>query len=309
MIRGVGALLLWVGLTACRPVPAASALRVDPPRPAAPVAATPPLDELGAAALAAGEVGSTGGLRLERVPVAARPAGAPMIELLAPFSGAVISLQEAASSRVRVNVASWPLGETGNGVAVMLDGDRPRVLRQAPVEVRLGDLPSDGRPVGPGLHRLVAAAVDAEGIAVRPPPRGSRGSVAVVDFFVGARGELPPDAPFLIVLSPSVPGDGGVAAGAPLVDCFAVGASLAAGEVRLAIELTGPEGRWAVDLGDDEPRRVHGLGPGDHSLEIVLTSGEGSARRVLDRVRRAFAVGPTADLGGLPPPASGRRGP
>ncbi len=308
MIRGVGALLLWVGSTACRPVPAAPAAGVDAPKLAGPAVVSAPLGELGEAALAAGEVGSTEGIRLERFPVAARPAGAPMIELVAPFLGAVIPLQEAASSRVRVNVAGWSLGATGHGVAVMLDGDRPWVLRQAPVEVRLGDLPSDGRPVGPGLHRLVAAAVDAEGIAVRPPQRGSRGSVAVVDFFVGARGTLPPDAPFLIVLSPSGPGDGGVAAGAPVVDCVVVGASLAAGGVRLGIELTGSAGRWAADLGDDDPRRVHGLGPGDHSLEIVLTSGEGSARRVLDRVRRTFALGPTADPGGAPPPASGRRG-
>jgi len=126
-----------------------------------------------------------------------------------------------------------------------------------------------------------------------------------VDFFVGARGELPPDAPFLFLASPPDPGDGGPLAGAPLIDCIAVGASVAAGQARLAIELMGPGGRSAVDLGDDEPRRIHGLVPGDHVVELVLAAGEGPTLHVLDRVRRAFAAGPAAERAGASPSRAG----
>ena len=63
----------------------------------------------------------------------------------------------------------------------------------------------------------------------------------------------------------------------------------------------GPGTRSTVELGDDEPRRIHGLVPGDHVVELVLTAGEGPSLIVLDRVRRAFAAGPAAEPAGTSP--------
>jgi len=298
----VGALVLVGGSTACGPAaPEARAVvpHVDPP--AVTVAAVAPTGPAASASsLAPRErAAAPRGIWLEPVPAAAPPLAAPAVELLAPFAGTVIPASAAASSRVRVAVTGSSFAAAGGRVAVTLDGDVPRILGEMPAEIPLGDLPSDGRPVGPGRHRLIAVAVDAGGIAYRVPPRASRGPVAVVDFFVGERGALPPDAPFIVVLSP--PADGATAVDAILIDCVAVGASLATGEARLVIEITGPSDRWRAELGDDAPRRLRGLHPGEHALELALVTGEGPVRRVLDRVRRVVVVGEAAAAGGLSP--------
>ncbi len=266
--------------------------------------ATPTGPAAAASSIAAGEhAGAPDGIWLDAVPVAVTPLPAPAVALLAPFAGAVLPASTAASSRVRIAITGPSFVAAGGGVAVTLDGGAPRILREMPAEIPLGDLTSAGRAVGLGRHRLIAAAVDAEGVGLRVPPRVSRGPVSVVDFFVGVRGPLPPDAPFIVVLSP--PADGSTAADTILIDCVVVGVSLTDREARLVIEVTGPSDPWRAELGDDAPRLLRGLRPGDHAIELALVTGEGSSRCVLDRVRRAVVVGTAGAAEGLSPAAPG----
>jgi hypothetical protein len=188
----------------------------------------------------------------------------PVVEIQSPFFGAVVPAARAAGTRIRLTVENGTISPTAGAIAVLLDDERPRVLHDLSVKLTLRDLIPEDRVIAPGRHRLVAAVLDSAGLAVRADGPVSRGPLAMVEFFVGERGELPDEGPFAVLLQPAGTYNGASDADAITIDCLVVGAG------PLELHVVGPSGDWRFPFDARTPWRLGGLSSGDHVVQVTL---------------------------------------
>jgi hypothetical protein len=186
------------------------------------------------------------------------------VEIKFPIAEQRISSARAAGYQVRLKVEHWSLGASGRGVVLALDDCEPR--RATGLEERLGGLVPAPLTLGAGEHRLLAVAVDDDGVGVKPNRAGARGPFGVVRFYVGERGSGEAEEGGLVLLAPT----GKVAAAEErlLVDYYLFGSALGPelGPVRLS--LTGPGGEWQTETSTSG--WVSGLEPGRYHLYAEL---------------------------------------
>jgi hypothetical protein len=210
----------------------------------------------------------------------------PTVEIKFPITEQRISSARAPNYQVRLKVEHWPLGTSGRGVVLALDDFEPR--RITALEERLGSLVPGGLTLGAGAHRLLAVAMDDDGVGVRPSHTGARRPFGVVRFYVGERGAGQAEENGLVLLAPT----GTVAAeqGRLLVDYCLFGNAPELGPVRLS--LAGPGGEWQTEI--SAPGWVSGLEPGRYHLRAEA-EGDRAAH-----AERTFELG-AASAGEAPP--------
>jgi len=228
------------------------------------------------------------GVRWE--PRAISPLGVPLptVEIKFPIAEQRISSARATQYQVRLKVEHWPLGTSGRGVVLALDDFEPH--RITGLEQRLGGLVPGGLTLGAGGHRLLAVAVDDDGVGVKPSHTGARGPFGVVRFHVGERGAGEAEKNGLVLLAPT--GKVTTDRGKLLVDYYLFGSAPGPelGPVRLS--LAGPGGEWQTET--RTPVWVSGLGPGRYHL-YAEAEGDRAAH-----AERTFELG-AGSAGEAPP--------
>lgn len=215
----------------------------------------------------------------------------PHVEIKFPFAEQHIAVKKAARYRVRLQVKHWPLSGNKGGVELVLDRFRPRRLDTLDSPVRLGDLVPADQKLQAGDHLLVAIAVRADGVTVKPHGGSSLQPFAAVHFWVGPRGKPSIDmkAPMLVYSQPRGTENGVRAADNVPLDFYLLGATLAAGKGSVAATISGPGVDRKLVISDWHARRISGLPSGDYAVDLVLRGAGGqpvhggfaSARRVI----------------------------
>jgi hypothetical protein len=188
----------------------------------------------------------------------------PTVEIKFPIAEQRISTVRATRYQVRLKVEHWSLGTSGRGVVLALDDFEPH--RVTGLEERLGGLVPGGLPLDAGEHRLLAVAVDDDGVGVKPDHTGARGPFGVVRFHVGERGSGKPETNGLVLLAPT--GKVATDQGRLLVDCYLFGSAPGPDLGPVRLNLRGPDGEWQTET--STPVWVSGLGPGRYHLYAEL---------------------------------------
>jgi hypothetical protein len=204
----------------------------------------------------------------------------PVVEIKFPIAEQTIIVSRARAYKVRLKVEHWAIGDPGRGVLLALDDLPPR--RVSALEVPLGDLLPTGQIIAAGEHRLFAVAVDAEGAAVKPATRRSRGPFGVVRFYVGWRARSEPEKPGLVLVAPTAPFAGAEPGARLLIDYFVFGHEPQRGTGPVHIALRGADGEFATDA--TNAVWVSGLGPGRYRLGVEVVGRQGV------RAERAFEL-------------------
>lgn len=258
------------------------------PRPAVPVqeAGAPTALDASAPLLDAGAPEASVEARTETPPRleplgAEPPAATPHVEIVSPFAEQRILIPKAAAYAVRLKLEG-----ASEGVALALDGERPRRVRDASA-IKLSDLTAEGEAPAQGAHWLRAAALDARGAIVRSKG-GSLAPFAAVRFWVGDRpSPAPPVEPSVALLSPHGTYNGPKAADGVVIDFLAAPERLGAPKGAALVELAGKRSRVEARLTSWQPLAVRDLPSGDFDVSVTLLDDKGAA---LSRVRRTITI-------------------
>ncbi len=228
----------------------------------------------------------------------------PHVEIKFPFAEQHISPGKAARYRVRLQVEHWPLSGKQGGIELVLDGYRPRRLDTLDDPVVLGDLVPAGQELPAGEHVLVAIAVLADGVTVKPQQGSSRQPFGAVHFWVGPRGKPAIDmkAPALVYSEPRGTENGVQAADNTLLDFYLLGAQLGPGKGSVAAAISGPGVHRQLVIRDWRARRISGLPSGDFRIELVLRGADDKpVAGARARASRTITVNRDAPDGGTYP--------
>lgn len=208
-------------------------------------------------------------LRFVRAEPPPLPTPLPHVEVIEPGFGDGIERELARGSAVRLRTEGTALTWDREGVAVSLDGHRPRrwVAERA---LTLGDLLDEDEEVSVGPHLLLAYAVAADGRALRVSAPSAPRPWSAVAFFVGpkASGALDTNVPALFCVNPV--GTFYVAPNASVpFELIAVPA--AASPVR--VEVVNGGASFTTTLDPNHPYDVSGLPLGDTRFAVGSAPG------------------------------------
>lgn len=171
------------------------------------------------------------------VPGAAAPDPNPMptVKIAAPTKGQVIATDKAKDTEVKLDVKNWATAPMSNHVHLIVDNRPYMPIYDLKKKVTLGDL-FGADPIAEGEHVIVA-------FPSRPTHESVKGkdALAIVDFFVGKKGDAPTDVkkPLLIYSRPK--GDyKGDMANHVLIDFQLANDTLAEGKDHVHIFVSGP---------------------------------------------------------------------
>jgi hypothetical protein len=215
--------------------------------------------------------GPASSIRLELEPAAVTPAAGVRVELLAPVFGELLPALGLAREEVRVSIEPATL-PTGTSVVISFDGLRPRPL-PASGSLLLGELYPEDRVILPGIHTVVAVAIDAQGKPLVEARSNLPKPFAIVDFFVGERsGRFPkPEEARLFCLSPSGTFHGADAE-RPLLQFLSVGNVGA--DLPLRVDAEGAVFEGKVDPANSY--RIAGLPAGDVRVRAGSSNAAGA---------------------------------
>lgn len=228
----------------------------------------------------------------------------PHVEIKFPFAEQHIAPAKAARYRVRLQVKHWPLSGKKGGIELVLDRYRPRRLDTLDDPVRLGELVPADQELSAGEHVLVAIAVRADGVTVKPRPGSSLQPFAAVHFWVGPRKKpaIDIEAPALVYSEPRGTENGVQAAENTFLDFYLLGAELGPGKDSVAATLSGPGVHRKLVIRDWHARRIGGLPSGDYRFQLVLRGPDGkpiAGSRA--RAGRTITINRDAPEGGVYP--------
>lgn len=204
----------------------------------------------------------------------AAPNPIPHVEIKFPIAEQQIVIPKAARYKVRLKVEDHPMRPDGAGVQLVLD-DHPARLVHDVRPVELGSLVPEGEILEPGDHLLIAYAVDARGVSIKPPAPSTRGPLAVVHFWVGNPGPKPKrseSAPRIIHHAPRGTLNGASAADSAVFDVFLLGAEPGKNGAKLRVDIVGPDDRAksSIELDRWQAQTVTGLASGDYRFDTAL---------------------------------------
>lgn len=205
----------------------------------------------------------TFGVRLEPLAPLELPTPLPLVEIEEPEFGDLLDARLARRTPVKLRIENTQLSADREGVAVALDGKRPRRwLADRPLT--LGDLLPADAELEPGTHVLLAVALAADGRSLRVEAPAKK-PLSLVTFFVGARpaksGDVTPQS--LFCLSPA--GTYYTKPDEPLLfDVLAFGAQKTASKLRVRSRL----GAFELPFDASHAFMLRGLPRGDVWLSV-----------------------------------------
>lgn len=214
-------------------------------------------------------------LDVSPLPVAA-PNPMPSVEIRRPRADERLALEHAARFPIELRVEHWP----AQGVELVLDDFRARLLSTFGAPVRLGALvPADQR-LAPGEHRLVAIAVRPDGTTVKPADAGLLQPYAAVRFSVGApEVHAVSTAPRLIYSEPRGTYNGARAADGAFIDYYLLNAPGNPHQALVTCRLTHAGAQASFVLHGWRAFALHGLQNGDTTVELNLLGADGKPLR------------------------------
>jgi hypothetical protein len=245
------------------PPPAASSVAPAASSAPAPTAETPPPPPTPAPVLTEG------------VPSPDPPAPTPTVSFVAPSKGQVIAAAKVADFEIKLDVKNWKTAPGDAHVHLILDNKPYKPIFDTKAPVKLGDLFGTDTPAE-GQHILVAFPSRANHESVK-----TKGSVALIEFWVGKKGDKSQDItkPTLIYSRPKGEYKGDMA-NHVLIDFQLANSTLAAGKNHVHIAVTGPgiDGDKSVDdTKFGTPYYLDNLAGGTYSIKADLLDGDGKA--------------------------------
>ena len=252
------------------------------------------------------------------VPGAAAPDPNPLptVKITAPAKAQVIPADKAKDTEVKLDVKSWATAPQSQHVHVILDNRPYMPIYDLKKKVTLGDLVGND-PLTEGQHVLVAFPSRPTHESVK-----SKDALAIVDFFVGKKGDTPfdPKKPMLIYSRPK--GDyKGDMANHVLIDFQVANVTLAEGKEHVHVFVSGPGIEKELSVKAEKfgpPFYLDNLQNGSYTLKLELTDAGmkvipgpwNSTTRVIrvdhdapnDMPMTMPATSAAADAGAKPPP-------
>lgn len=248
---------------------------------------------------------------------AADPNPMPTVKINAPTKGQVIAADKAKDTEVKLDVKNWATAPMSNHVHLIVDNRPYMPIYDLKKKVTLGDL-FGADPIAEGQHVIVA-------FPSRPTHESVKGkdALAIVDFFVGKKGDTPVDVkkPMLIYSRPK--GDyKGDMANHVLVDFQIANVTLAEGKEHVHVFVTGPGIEKDVNAKAEKfgpPFYLDNLQNGSYTIKLELMDKDmktipgpwNSTTRVIRVDHDApndmpMMTAPATGLDGGPPPVAGK---
>jgi hypothetical protein len=217
------------------------------------------------------------------------PAPTPVVKITAPNKDQVIPTAKASDFEAKLDVKNWKTAAGDAHVHLILDDKPYKRIDDPKAPVKLSEL-TGGEALADGQHILVAFASRANHESVKTP-----GSLAVVEFWIGKKGERAqdPTKPMLIYSRPK--GDyKAEMANHVLIDFQLANATLAADKNHVHVAVTGPgiDGEKSADVTKfGMPLYLDNLQDGSYSVKLDLLGGDGKPfAGPYNSVTRSFAV-------------------
>jgi hypothetical protein len=240
------------------PPAAASAAPSASAAPAAPVEAPPPPAPI---------------QLVEGVASSPPPAPLPTAAFVAPTKGQVIATAKAADFEVKLDVKNWKTAPGDAHVHLILDHRPYKPIYDPKSPIKISEL-TGGEALEEGQHVLVAFPSRANHESVK-----TKGALAVVEFWVGKKGEKTQDVtkPLIIYSRPKGEYKGDMA-NHVLVDFQVANVTLAPDKDHVHIAVTGPgiDGEKAADVTKfGTPYYLDNLQDGSYTVKLDLLGADG----------------------------------
>lgn len=232
------------------------------------------------------------------------PATAPTVKIQAPKSGQILPAAKANEFAVKLDVKNWETAMGDKHVHLILDNRPYKPIYDTSKPIKMSELLGQDK-LAEGQHVLVAFPSRKTHESVK-----TKGALAVVEFFVGKKGDkkLATDKPMLIYSRPK--GDYfGAQAAHVLVDFYLANTTLEDGKSNVAIQVKGPgieNELTAKATSFGAPFYLDNLQNGDYELTLTLKDGDGKPiEGAWNSTTRTIKVDRDREPAPMPMPASG----
>jgi hypothetical protein len=203
------------------------------------------------------------------------PSPTPTVKIVAPAKGQILVPAKAGDFEVKLDVKNWKTATGDSHVHLILDDHPYKPIFDTKVAVKLSEL-NGGEAPAEGQHLLVAFPSRSNHESVKTP-----GALAVVEFFVGKKGDKvqDPSKPMLVYSRPKGEYKGDMA-NHVLVDFQIANTTLATDKNHVHIAVTGPgiDGDKSVDATKfGPPFYLDNLQDGSYSVKLELLGADGKA--------------------------------
>lgn len=203
------------------------------------------------------------------------PPPTPTVSFVAPTKEQVIPAAKAADFQVKLDVKNWKTAPGDAHVHLILDSWPYKPLFDTKATVKLSEL-SGGEALAEGQHVLAAFPSRANHESVK-----TKGAVALLEFWVGKRGEKKQDItkPTLIYSRPKGTYKGDMA-NHVLIDFQLANTTLAPNKNHVHVTVTGPgiDGEKTADATTfGPPYYLDDLQDGTYTVKLDLLAGDGKA--------------------------------
>jgi hypothetical protein len=201
------------------------------------------------------------------------PAPTPAVKITAPTKDQVIPTAKASDFEAKLDVRNWKTAPGDAHVHLILDDKPYKRIDDPKAPVKLSEL-TGGESLADGQHILVAFPSRANHESVKTP-----GSLAIVEFWVGKKGERAqdPTKPILIYSRPKGEYKGEMA-NHVLIDFQLANTTLAADKNHVHAVVTGPgiDGEKGSDVTKfGTPLYLDNLQDGSYSVKLELLGSDG----------------------------------
>jgi hypothetical protein len=226
----------------------------------------------------------------------------PTVTFVSPTKGQVVPTAKASDLEIKLDVKNWKTAPGDAHVHLILDAFPYKPIFDPKTAVKISDL-TGGQSLAEGQHVLAAFPSRANHESVK-----TKGAVALVEFWVGKKGEKQQDIskPTLIYSRPKGEYKGDMA-NHVLVDFQIANTTLAPGKNHVHITVTGPgiDGEKTSDVTKfGTPYYLDNLQDGSYSVKLDLLGADGKALPgTWNSTTRAFAVSHTGSATSTAPAA------
>jgi hypothetical protein len=204
------------------------------------------------------------------------PEKAPTLTIKSPAKNQVIAADKANDFEVKLDLKGWDAPAGGNHVHLIIDNKPYKRIDDPKQPIKLKDI-DPNYTIGEGEHVLVAFPSRHTHEAVKPIGKAS--PLAVVQFFVGKKGEVKwkPTDPTLIFSRPKGANNGPPPAEGILVDYYLANAELGDGKFSIEAMIKGPGAEAGTKLTSKTwtPLRIKNVQSGTYAISLKLLDKDG----------------------------------
>lgn len=207
---------------------------------------------------------------------AAAPEKAPTLAIKSPAKNQIIPADKANDFEVKLDLKGWDVPGGGNHVHLIIDNKPYKRIDDPKQPIKLKDI-DPNYTIGEGEHILVAFPSRHTHESVKPIGKAS--PLAVVQFFVGKKGEVKwkPTDPTLIFSRPKGANNGPAPAEGILVDYYLANAELGDGKFSIEAMVKGPGAEEGVTFKSKTwtPLRIKNVQSGTYAISLKLLDKDG----------------------------------